>query len=181
MAFTWSPEKLTATTKIKAIERFWKNVVKTESCWLWTGVKGKDGYGRIRPGTGKLYVRAHRFSWMLSGGIIPDGMHLLHRCDTRACVNPVHLFLGTNRENVDDMLSKGRQQKGEQINHSKLTADIVTLLRSEFLKTGIGNRRVLASKYGVDRSTIRMAQVGKSWKHIPLTPPASRAGEKETA
>lgn len=113
MAFTWDPAKLTATTKRKAVERFWRFTRKSDvSCWVWTGVLWKDGYGRIRPGTGKQYVSAHRFSWELHYGHIRDGLCVLHRCDNPACVNPAHLFLGTNRDNIDDMMNKGRSCKG---------------------------------------------------------------------
>lgn len=79
----------------------------TSGCWLWT--KGlKDGYGWMREGVESDERRAHRISWKLHRGPIPEGLHVLHKCDTRPCVNPWHLFLGVMQDNVDDMMKKGR-------------------------------------------------------------------------
>lgn len=86
--------------------RFWKYVNKTDSCWEWIGARRRDGYGRIR--VGNFFEAAHRFSWELVYGDIPSDLCVLHRCDVRFCVNPDHLFLGTNRDNIDDMVKKGR-------------------------------------------------------------------------
>lgn len=91
-------------------ERFWLRVKKTEcGCWLWTGSKARCGYGTIglgRRGDGTAY--AHRVSYELHVGPIPGGMLALHKCDVRTCVNPAHLFLGTKRDNTQDMMRKGR-------------------------------------------------------------------------
>ena len=89
------------------VERFWGNVKKTSSCWLWTGYKEKDGYGRFRVGRGKR-MRAHRFSWLYLRGDIPENKIICHKCDNPICVNPDHLFVGTHKENTTDMFNKGR-------------------------------------------------------------------------
>lgn len=77
-------------------------------CWLWNGSSLERGYGRFR---GSL---AHRVSWVLHNGPIPDGMHVCHRCDVTACVNPAHLFLGTALDNIRDMHAKGRDRNGQE-------------------------------------------------------------------
>lgn len=94
-------------------ELFWRRVKKTRGCWLWTGAKTRGNYGELvhvvnRKQTG---WRAHRLSWVLNKGEIPDGLQVLHRCDNPPCVNPEHLFLGTQHDNITDMWLKGRQAK----------------------------------------------------------------------
>lgn len=92
-------------------DRFWNKVDKeTESgCWEWVG-STRNGYGCIRPIGVTKY--SHRVSWELHNGPIPDGLWVLHKCDNRKCVNPDHLFLGTNQDNVNDKMSKGRGPVG---------------------------------------------------------------------
>lgn len=183
MAFTWNPANLTATTKRKAIERFWKFVNMTDGCWLWTGLVGKDGYGRIRPGTGTKKVRTDRFSYELHRGPIPEGMFVLHTCDIRPCVNPAHLFLGTSRDNIDDMVTKGRSLKGrdpfskcqeqrvrgERHGQAKLTAEQVVEIRRRRANGEIC--RSIAEAFGLSKKTVQYICSGKAWKHIPLTVP----------
>lgn len=85
-------------------------------CWLWTGCRAAFGYGRINAAdNGPAQVKnAHRVSWEMNKGEIPDGLCVLHKCDNPACVNPDHLFLGTRRDNVHDMVSKKRNRSGDQ-------------------------------------------------------------------
>ena len=109
-----------------------KYVVSGESgCWLWTASKDVEGYGQMAH-KGKRY-RSHRLSFELHKGEIPDGLKVLHKCDNPSCVNPDHLFLGTHQENMDDMLAKGRQQKGSRHAHSKITEEVAALIK-KFLK-----------------------------------------------
>lgn len=88
--------------------RFWSKVHKTRDCWLWLASTSSDGYGKIgRPG-GKALVAAHRASWELAYGPIPEGLCVLHHCDNPVCVRPGHLFLGSRADNNRDMKRKGR-------------------------------------------------------------------------
>lgn len=88
-------------------ERFFINVNKTDTCWIWMGAKNPQGYGSFY--TGSRSVGAHRFSWELEKGEIPDGMFVCHMCDNPACVNPAHLWLGTHQQNMEDMKNKDRR------------------------------------------------------------------------
>lgn len=95
--------------RITPSERFWSNVQKTDGCWVWTGCRSHD-YGLM--GANKARILAHRFSWELHYGPIPNGLGVLHRCDNPPCVRPDHLFLGTFEDNMKDKIAKGRQARG---------------------------------------------------------------------
>ena len=97
--------------------RFWPKVNKAgaDECWLWNGyIDCQTGYGIFRYETSTGHGGAHRFSWLLHNGEIPNDLHVLHKCDVRACVNPKHLFLGTNYDNIMDMVRKGRNRNGRK-------------------------------------------------------------------
>src|SRR5438034_5336909 len=88
--------------------RFWKTVLMTPTCWLWTGSIRPDGRGWTTFGRERGIILAHRLAWELTNGPIPDGIAVCHHCDNPRCVRPDHLFLGTQRDNLRDMRKKGR-------------------------------------------------------------------------
>ena len=88
------------------MKRFWDKVEKTDGCWMWTASTFNDGYGKFKfEGKNR---RAHRMSWIIENGEIPEGMLVMHSCDNPLCVNPSHLSLGTPKENTRDMVNKNR-------------------------------------------------------------------------
>lgn len=99
-------------TRIPPAERFWKYVDKTATCWLWTASVYPAGYGSFSHAPGK-HMGAHRYSWELHFGPIPDGLFVCHTCDVKTCVRPDHLWLGTSAENTADKVAKGRQARGD--------------------------------------------------------------------
>jgi hypothetical protein len=90
---------------------FWQRVEKTDHCWNWSGSVSYWGYGVLNIPGHKWLKRAHRVSWEMENGEIPPGLIICHTCDNPLCVKPAHLFLGTNKQNTQDMLSKNRQKK----------------------------------------------------------------------
>jgi HNH endonuclease len=109
-------------------ERFFQFIAyePMSGCWLWTGGVNNHGYGLIHPGkdyqTTLSMVFAHRVSWEMHRGPIPDGMDVLHKCDTPPCVNPDHLFVGTHASNMADASKKGRMHPGEKNGRARLTS-----------------------------------------------------------
>lgn len=148
------------------VDRFWAKVEKSgggQACWPWTASRTKKGYGKASAAGGGWDL-AHRVSWLLAKGSIPRGMHVLHRCDNRACVNPRHLFLGTNDDNIADMLKKKRHQHGEHHYDAKLTDRRVRAIRRAVAAGAI--QAAQARKYGVCNMTINRIVHRKIWKHI---------------
>jgi hypothetical protein len=143
---------------------FWSNV-KTVTAKCWFCHANKNRYGGVRTSKGRMSM--HRLSWEIHFGSIPDGLFVLHRCDTPACVNPSHLFLGDHDSNMADRQSKHRQPKGEDQGASLLTASQVLEIRSlysECPKRGI--LKALSEQYKVTRQCIWLIVHRKNWKHI---------------
>lgn len=145
-------------------ERFARHVNKTDdlfSCWLWTGYTSPSGYGRIAKGD-RHPILAHRLAWIITYGPIPKGLLVLHRCDTPACVRPDHLFLGTQRDNVQDMILKGRDGlRGERNHWSKFTNEQVQEIRRSN-ESGT----TLAKRFNVRQSAITKIRQRQAWKHV---------------
>lgn len=132
-------------------------------CWLWTGALNSDGYGGIGESHTRRVLTAQRAAWQLYRGEIPNGMHVLHRCDVRCCVNPDHLFLGTHQENIADCKAKGRAVRavGEKQHNAKLTADKVRRIRND-----TRTLKAIAREYGVSFSTVSFVKRRETWKHV---------------
>ena len=147
--------------KSEMLEWILKNTDKDGDCLVWNGPKHKVGYGSIGYEGETRY--SHRLTWFLNFGKIPKGLQVLHKCDNRLCVNVNHLFLGTNQDNVDDKVNKGRQLKGENISGSKLTKDDVDEIRRRYKRGGIITQQNLADEFGVTRHLIGKVVSYKRW------------------
>lgn len=129
-------------------------------CELWTAGGGSDGYGRLWDGERR--VGAHRYSWELANGPIPAGMCVCHKCDTPACVNPAHLFLGTRADNMADMTTKGRGRRPN--NHGSKNGG-AKLTESEAVEVflAIGRQRAIAARYGICPGQVSKIKHRKKW------------------
>jgi hypothetical protein len=166
--------------KFKA--RFWSQVNLTESCWIWTGAVDRRGYGRARwRGLG----RAPRVAYFLEHGEFDRTLCVLHKCDTPACVNPAHLFLGTAEDNNRDCFRKGRQatgaktvpatrRRGEQHWKAKITEIQAEEIRTLYLSGGITQRQ-LAARYSITQANVWAIVNGKNWRKTPCALCASPA------
>lgn len=150
-----------------AEERFFDKVMfePNSGCWLWTACLNSNGYGRV----GVYHVGtqlAHRVSWEFKHGPIPAGQCVLHKCDNPACVNPDHLFLGTQLDNLADMGRKQRRggpkvgRKGEKSPTAKLTETQVAVIR-----TAKEPQRIIAAMFSISQRTVSDIRLGRRWKH----------------
>lgn len=156
------------TKRIPIEVRFSRGFVRgnPNECWLWIAGVTSDGYGTIGAGgrTNKK-TSAHRLSYELAFGPIPHGLCVCHKCDNRRCVNPSHLFLGTNADNVADRQSKGRGNgrgyPGERCGHAKLKNGDVIKIRLDQR-----THEQIAKDYGVKRPTITNIKLRRTWRHL---------------
>lgn len=144
-------------------ERFWEKVDKSGACWTWTASRKSGGmrYGTVgvRVAGKSLSLMAHRVSWGLVNGAIPTGMCVLHRCDNAICVNPEHLFLGTQSDNIYDMLAKGRHGKA-----TKLLPNDVAAIRAQ-AAAGLSVRGIARSS-AVGRTTVADVLAGRRYAEV---------------
>jgi hypothetical protein len=183
-----------STTSIA--ERFFRFLDKSGDCWIWTANRNRQGYGQMAdaPPNNRRTLKAHRVSWELHFGPIPDGLWVLHHCDNPPCVNPSHLFLGTVADNQRDMALKGRsaigvrngaytnpqrrtfgarngtrlhpeRYRGERNGRSKLTDDGVREIRLLAATTQTTHRQ-LGARFGVSATVIGHILQGKRWAHV---------------
>ena len=145
------------------VERFFNKVSKTDSCWIWTGAKGHFGYGVIRINNKLIY--AHRVSFLIEYGIIPNDLCVLHTCDNPVCVNPKHLFLGTKNDNIKDCVSKNRQYQGRKHHSAKLTEIDVLCIRALYAWSKFDQYEI-ASEFGVTQGLVSAIIRGVKWKSV---------------
>ena len=144
------PQKLSRKTLKEQFED--KYIPEPNSgCWLWEGALSPNGYGHIRR-DGKI-ITAHKVSYILNVGEVPDGYDVCHTCDNRMCVNPSHLWLGTRSQNLQDMLKKSRHNR-------KLTYDQAQEIKSSPMKNAD-----LARKFNCSDTLIYYIKTGQQWKH----------------
>jgi hypothetical protein len=155
-----------AYTPVEQYIKFWLKVKKTseDGCWNWTGYKNAEGYGAVQ-WNGKL-DRAHRISYRLFHGPIPPGILVCHHCDNPPCVNPKHLFLGTNQDNTDDKVEKHRHTWCTGSEHPNAKLDELKVLEIKRLLRYEITQSVIAKQFGVSCGTIKAIRQKKSWVHV---------------
>jgi len=141
------------------LERFEEKFIPVpeSGCWIWLAHCNRDGYGKFclrgHP------EQAHRVSYEIYREQIPRGLQVLHHCDVRPCVNPDHLFLGTNADNTNDRIAKDRTAKGESNGRAKLTTK-----QAAEIRRARGSLREIASAYGISQTVVQYIKKGKIWK-----------------
>lgn len=136
---------MTAEQLASAEPRFWPKVEQTDGCWLWNGATDSSGYGHLRVSPSSV-AKAHRVSYLLAHGELPDGTLVLHRCDNPPCVNPAHLFLGSNADNRRDCMAKGR-----------VGGKVPGRLRDEAvleIEAGRATQTAVAARFGINQSAV---------------------------
>jgi hypothetical protein len=156
-----------ANRQKKLVERFWKYVVMSDGCWGWSGTLDEKGYGRVRTWVEDRWIPrlAHRVSWELHRGPIPEGLSVLHSCDCPPCSRPDHLFLGNQLDNMQDCASKGRRPRGEQSVTAKVTEAQVIEMRQRFA-AGERNYSKLGREYGISGAQARTIILREQWTHV---------------
>ena len=145
-------------------ERFWRKVSKVSECWEWIASLDSSGYGFFSL-NGHMR-RAHRVSWEIHNGSVPEGLQVLHHCDNRKCIRPIHLFLGTNNDNIADRMAKGRKSgaSGERNGHAKLSWPQVFEIRKRLAFKE--SQELLARDYKVSQQLISRIACGGIWDAV---------------
>ncbi len=148
----------------KDIDRFWSKVAKTDNCWIWLGGKFTTGYGLFKLKGKNRY--AHRIAWEITNGS-PEDAFLCHKCDNRMCVNPGHIFLGTQADNVKDCINKGRRRytNGSKHGMAKLNEYHIRDIRLRY-ETGEITQLELATEYCVSFQHISDIINKKKWRFL---------------
>lgn len=161
-----SSQETAVAIRMQDRERFAMKIeVKPTSddpCWLWTDRPDKQGYGRFR--FPRKNMAAHRVSFLIFNGPIPDNMFVLHRCDNPLCVHPGHLFLGTQTDNMADKKAKGRNLIGSHHQNSRLNEAAVATIK-ELLRQGMPQMQI-ARRFNISQTTICHISTGQIWRHV---------------
>ncbi|MGW9268361.1 HNH endonuclease [Microbacterium sp. NPDC055599] len=158
----WRNTGVIPTRPFTVVARFYRYVDKgsEQECWPWLGTVKKNGYGQFwfngKPD------RAHRVSYELTNGEIPEGMLIRHTCDNKRCVNPAHLITGTARDNARDAVERGLYPRGETQGRSKLTLEQVNEIRRNW-RERTETQKSMAERFGVSTSAIQLVATGQSW------------------
>lgn len=129
---------------------------------MWIAYCDRDGYGMFTKNKGERPWGAHRLSWEITHGAVPAGLQVLHRCDMPCCVNPDHLFLGTNQDNMTDKCRKGREARGvTQISSAKLTEGQVRAIRADCRQ-----QKEIAAAYGVSPANVSLIRSHQTWREV---------------
>lgn len=146
-------------------ERFWARVDQSGDCWVWTGGRHRSGHGIIgSEESARKVLLAHRYSYEMAYGPIPEGMVVMHRCDNAPCVNPDHLEAGTRAQNNRDAVDRLGVNRGERHPRAKLDDEAIRTIRS-LRAAGVSNAE-LASRFGVQKPAISRIATGHSWRHV---------------
>ena len=150
--------------KTDIAQKFWSRVDKTGDCWVWTGEKNNKGYGRVSVGRmNRRRFLAHRLSLELNGSTLAKTDCVIHSCDNPACVNPAHLSVGSQADNLADMRSKKRHNIGERNGLATTSIEQVRMIRSLI---GVIGPTEIAERCGVSRSVVQHIKSGKRWSQV---------------
>jgi len=146
--------------------RFWSKVKmgKLNECWEWQGAVASNGYGNLKKSFSNNSINSHRISWELHKGKIPKELHVLHKCDNKLCVNPNHLYLGTNKDNMRDKAERNFNIKGEKNHSAKYTNKDILKIRGLY-KNGV-KQIDIAKIFNTKQGAISDIVNRKVWKHI---------------
>lgn len=152
-----------ANTPVSVPERLLRNIERLpwSGCWIWLGDTIPSGYGVMRSSDYRKREYAHRLAWTSWKGEIPNGLFVCHKCDVKSCINPEHLFVGTQKENMQDWVDKWLAPFGERSHLSKLTDSQVRSIREDSR-----TQDEIAASYGVSQTCISKIKLRSRWRHL---------------